>query len=80
MFFILFILKNFFINSNKHVFFFLFLKTKKTIFHNSIPKHNFFFLKHKKLFLKTVFMTILKNNNQTLEVFRTGYLVVFLTV
>ena len=51
MFFVIFILKNFFINSTKHVF--LFLRTK-TVFQNSVPKHNFFFLKHQKLFLKIV--------------------------
>ena len=35
------------------MFFFLFLRTK-TIFQNSVPKHNFFFKKHQKLFLKIV--------------------------
>ena len=38
--FVLFILKNFFINSTKYVF--LFFRTK-TVFQNSVPKHNFFF-------------------------------------
>ena len=37
---VLFILKNFFINSTKYVF--LFLRTK-TVFQNSVLKHNFFF-------------------------------------
>ena len=39
MFFILFILKNFFINSTKHIFVF---KTK-TVFHILVSKYNFFF-------------------------------------
>ena len=51
MFFILFVLNFFFINSTKHVF--LFLRTK-TVFQNSVPKHNFFLKKHQKLFLKIV--------------------------
>ena len=51
MFFVLFVLNFFFINSTKHIF--LFLRTK-TVFQNSVPKHNFFLKKHQKLFLKTV--------------------------
>ena len=43
--FVLFILKNFFINSTKYVF--LFFRTK-TVFQNSVPKHNFFFENTKK--------------------------------
>ena len=49
MFFVLLILKNFFINSTKYVFFFL---RTKIVFQNSIPKHNFFFLKTQKIVLK----------------------------
>ena len=49
MFFILLILKNFFINSIKYFFF-----RKKTVSHNLIPKHNFFFSKNiKNYFSKT---------------------------
>ena len=67
MFFVLLILKNFFINSTKHVF--LFLRTK-TIFQNSVPKHNFFLKKTQKTILKNYSQklfsrTVFKNNNQT---------------
>ena len=52
MFFVLSVLNFFFINSTKHVF--LFLRTK-TVFQNSVPKHNFFLKKHQKLFSKIIF-------------------------
>ena len=44
VFFVLFILKNFFINSTKHVFFF----RTKTVLQNSVSKHNFFFSENTK--------------------------------
>ena len=54
MFFFLFIIKNFLINSIKYGFF-LFFKTK-TVFQNSVSKHNFFFLqKTQKTALKNYF-------------------------
>ena len=52
MFFVSLILKNFFINSTKHVFLFLRIKT---VFHNSVSKHNFFFFKTQKTILRNYF-------------------------
>ena len=53
MFFILLILKNFFINLTKHI---LFVFRTKTVFQNSVPKHNFIFFENTKTyFLKTIF-------------------------
>ena len=52
MFFVLFILKNLFINSTKHVFFF----RTKTIFQNLVPKYIFSSFENTKYcFKKTIF-------------------------
>ena len=59
MFFVLLILKNFFINTTKHVFFFCF--SKQQFFSKiQLPYTNFLFWKHRNLFLKTVFQNSFK--------------------
>ena len=55
MFFVLLILKSFFINSTKYVFFLEQKLFSRIQFLNAIPKCNFFFLKTQKTILKNCF-------------------------